>query len=101
MTGKSRYANENSRLLLKIEEETRKIVSKNISTTEVAIAAWDSMKNKPETYRKRIDTYKKINNLISSWMKESLKGVKNYSAVAKRLDEFAQICKKISNIQEA
>ncbi len=83
---------------LEIEEETRHKVSTSISKIEVVFASWDRTDKKPKAFQKRINYLRKSHELMLRWLKESLKGKRDYASTVKRLQKFTEMCSGIRRI---
>jgi hypothetical protein len=79
----------------RLERETQKKVSRSIAKIEVALAEWESAKEKPTKLKKRISRLKKTHRLLRKWEQESLKGKKDVVSVVGRLRKFTEICRQL------
>jgi len=83
-----------------LEAETRQKVSSAMSTIEVAISEYESVKKKTPELDKRVLFLRMTYDLLIRWEKDSLMGKKDLRSSIIRLKSFSKICQMLSDSKE-
>ncbi len=60
---------------------------------EIVLAKWESAKNKPAGFGKKIKVFKKCHSELSGWLNESVRG--GFSGAQGRLERFIEIMENV------
>ena len=83
---------------LELEADTLRRVSGSISAIEAFLAEWEASK-KSEKLERDTAFLRTSHGLLSEWGRECLVGRKDDESARKRLQKFAEICRKIGELK--
>src|SRR3989339_1086239 len=77
------------------EKETDQKVAKTISSIEKALSSWDSIRKKPKSLLKTVNSLKSFKKAISDWERKAIKARNQEITLDARitlLNEFSDVC---------